>query len=85
MDILGYTCSLMSSIACLQYHSRKSFGGSVVVMTMVMLLFTKVGSVHCGRQHGFNSCPFFSYMALDDLANLSDPQVHTANLMGISW
>lgn len=44
MDILGYTCSLMSSITCLQYHSRKSFGGSIVVMTMVMLLFTKVGS-----------------------------------------
>lgn len=82
MDHFGSTCSRTSSIISLQYHGRKSFGGSVVVITM-FVLFTKEGSVHTGREHGFKSCLLFSCVALDDLANLPEPQFHTANLVGM--
>lgn len=53
--ILSYTCSPMSSTTSLQYHGRKPSGGSIVVITIFMLLFAKTGSVHSGREHGFKS------------------------------
>ena len=78
---LGYTCSLTPSITFLHYHCRKSPGGSIVITTMTVPFFfppTKEG-----REYGFKSCLLFSCVTFDELANLSEPQFHIANLMGV--
>lgn len=77
-DVLHHVCPA---------SQQETSGGSIVLITWFMLLFTKEGSgsVHNGREYGFKSCLLFSCAVLDDLANFLESQVHTANLLEMWW